>query len=733
VILLKNNMINSLKSILIFVVSVLILQSAKAEFPVTDASRIVHTMKVSAVANEMLYSMAYAMKPVCSNERADWMWSAGPYWASGNRALDKLRLWKGHGEAISTAFQLSEGEFVFVGDIDKLPWGYAGLKANEKFKFENRAEISNLTDPYMLMLQRKENDNTVVNAKDKALQNSPFNSFSMIRNGEKLLLNLRMSSVCKYGLDIIDSKYQYADSNDTLIIVTVPLLESLSKEELVVVLSHEIAHVALKLSKSRGRNKALAQFFIGSLSQINENQESGLSEPKVDDLIKADHLAMQLASGYGVDVSSYVGIIRKLVDRQDTFNAPTYRRTRGLSPTREQALRASVDLWQKSKNYQLVAGIDAGMQQEVRNRAKLVNANPESVFGSDRRNEVATNETVAKALSLDRAKAIESVSSIASKESKIIQTTPSLKENVSLASENEIKAEANKSIPIKDKSLDPASEKAIVGTIASHEIKAEPVKSSTINDKVLTTSVFAKLDDVDAVPYVTYACREHYRQWLIRKIPRAFAIGSSGRCGYSHRTIFSPSDSVNTHAQIAVQACERIGKDICKIYAVDDKVVWQNDTAITTSTRIINSKNEIAVAPDIANLKKLIEPKPIATGFAKIDDVDAIPYINDKARDKYREWLKSDTPRAFAISPTGAYASSLGLVPFRADLPTNPVDRAVKVCNEISKSQCKLYAVNGSVVWVQDESPNIDSKLNQKNVSLPAFPLNSTNSIPVKQ
>lgn len=92
----------------------------------------------------------------------------------------------------------------------------------------------------------------------------------------------------------------------------------------------------------------------------------------------------------------------------------------------------------------------------------------------------------------------------------------------------------------------------------------------------------------------------------------------------------------------------------------------------------------------------------LASGFANIDDVDAIPFIGDKGRERYRDWLTRSTPRAFAISTTGAYSSSFGLKPPDERLPTDPSERALQTCSKVSKVPCRLYAVNGAVVWVKE-------------------------------
>lgn len=97
-----------------------------------------------------------------------------------------------------------------------------------------------------------------------------------------------------------------------------------------------------------------------------------------------------------------------------------------------------------------------------------------------------------------------------------------------------------------------------------------------------------------------------------------------------------------------------------------------------------------------------VQPPRIASGFAAIDDIDAIPYLSDRGRASYSEWLKYPTPRAFAISSTGFFFSTSGLTPRDSTLPTDPVERALVGCERNAKTSCRLYAVNGSVVWTRE-------------------------------
>ena len=116
------------------------------------------------------------------------------------------------------------------------------------------------------------------------------------------------------------------------------------------------------------------------------------------------------------------------------------------------------------------------------------------------------------------------------------------------------------------------------------------------------------------------------------------------------------------------------------------------------------------VAPPVAGAARTeapaepAQPAHIATGFAAIDDVDAVPLVNDRGRAGYREWLAHSTPRAFAIAPSGRWHATWGLNPSDASLPRDPGDRALVLCARSAGMPCKLYAVNGAVVWPQDAS-----------------------------
>jgi dienelactone hydrolase len=77
--------------------------------------------------------------------------------------------------------------------------------------------------------------------------------------------------------------------------------------------------------------------------------------------------------------------------------------------------------------------------------------------------------------------------------------------------------------------------------------------------------------------------------------------------------------------------------------------------------------------------------------FAKLDDIAAVPYLSANGRAAYREYLAKMTPRAFAVSPSGAWCW--------AEEGEDPDTRALATCARKSKQPCQLYSVDDYVVW----------------------------------
>jgi hypothetical protein len=84
-------------------------------------------------------------------------------------------------------------------------------------------------------------------------------------------------------------------------------------------------------------------------------------------------------------------------------------------------------------------------------------------------------------------------------------------------------------------------------------------------------------------------------------------------------------------------------------------------------------------------------PRPSATSFAPLENIAAVPNLSDKGRAGYRDYLAKSSPRAFALSSSGAWSW--------AEEGDDPSDRALVSCQKNSSTTCKLYSVDNDVVW----------------------------------
>ena len=163
---------------------------------------------------------------------------------------------------------------------------------------------------------------------------------------------------------------------------------------------------------------------------------------------------------------------------------------------------------------------------------------------------------------------------------------------------------------------------------------------------------YAAINDVSAIPLINDKGKDSYGDFLTKEMPRVFVIATNGSSLLMNGG-YDPLDR-------AYSVCKQKGWS-CTPYAVDDKVVWP---------------------------KRL--PIPPATNFAAIDNVNAVPYLNDQSRKSYQAFLSLAMPRAFAIAANGIAVSSHG--------GYDPQARALAICKSHGFT-CQIYAVDDQVVW----------------------------------
>ena len=99
------------------------------------------------------------------------------------------------------------------------------------------------------------------------------------------------------------------------------------------------------------------------------------------------------------------------------------------------------------------------------------------------------------------------------------------------------------------------------------------------------------------------------------------------------------------------------------------------------------------IYPQYARKKSTDTPPP--SGFAAIEDIARVPNLNDAGRNAYEVFLTKTAPRGFALGPAGVFGWAAG--------GEEPFTKALNTCSQRANTSCKLYAVDGDVVWKVDK------------------------------
>ena len=93
-------------------------------------------------------------------------------------------------------------------------------------------------------------------------------------------------------------------------------------------------------------------------------------------------------------------------------------------------------------------------------------------------------------------------------------------------------------------------------------------------------------------------------------------------------------------------------------------------------------------------------PARVAIGFAPLDEVDAVPFLDEKGREAYRRFLAAPAPRAFAVA-NGSWGLGVrdNLIARRNAGDNDVAEDALTLCNRSGGGKCRLYAIDDRVVW----------------------------------
>ncbi|HUQ26590.1 MAG TPA: hypothetical protein VM140_13045 [Burkholderiales bacterium] len=103
--------------------------------------------------------------------------------------------------------------------------------------------------------------------------------------------------------------------------------------------------------------------------------------------------------------------------------------------------------------------------------------------------------------------------------------------------------------------------------------------AAEVGGKTRISYGFAPVAEVEALPFVDVNGQRAYREFLGHPKPRAFAIAPNGAFGWSAPANGGTYNAVRylDTVENAMRRCGRRGGDACRLYAVDDRVVWDPD------------------------------------------------------------------------------------------------------------------------------------------------------------
>lgn len=104
------------------------------------------------------------------------------------------------------------------------------------------------------------------------------------------------------------------------------------------------------------------------------------------------------------------------------------------------------------------------------------------------------------------------------------------------------------------------------------------------DDPQIPKSDFATIDNVNAIPYLKDKGREAYRAFLGKSLPRAFAVSASGS--------WSWAEEGDDPVERVLASCEKSSRQPCKLYAVDDYVVWTDNSSAPHSETYASANQE---------------------------------------------------------------------------------------------------------------------------------------------
>ncbi|MBI5254999.1 MAG: M48 family metalloprotease [Burkholderiales bacterium] len=327
--------------------------TAHAATPPLSAERYVYAHGIAGEAASRLFELARALEPECPVQYRRWSFGPEPFPVAEQplqyEPANRLR------EQLLKQTQARPGEFVFLSEQAGTPFAAAGVQRGDRLTPGPVAPAAGSGPALAPMGEFRAFSVADARRMSEALATDPQRRYTLWRGAQSSLIDVRAVPVCGMLFVPVDSRYAYAGAEGNSVHVTLPMLEALSRQQLLMVLAHEAAHVVLGSAPAamRGGNALSALSgapgllgVVGALAKVRDytgtNVETGVQSPGDGALIAADRLALRLLQPHGITAAEYFAFWERMSEASVPPSVPTYLRTRPFSDARIEALERAV-------------------------------------------------------------------------------------------------------------------------------------------------------------------------------------------------------------------------------------------------------------------------------------------------------------------------------------------------------------------------------------------------------
>lgn len=251
---------------------------------------------------------------------------------------------------------------MFIASQILTPYAEAGILAGDTVSAESSGPIVPF-EPRDTMRART----------DSADEANPVRTLALTRGTQKLEVQVKYRLTCLDTLTIKKSQKSYADSSKLWgVIVTEPLLKTLTFRQQAIVLAHEMAQLATGAVDANDRSNFFSTdrpSLLGGLVLVVTNVETKYVQPNADRMKEADTVALWLLAQLGISPQEYLDEVKRLDAESSGLSGAAYSTTRGLSKNRLANIENWLTTWKADGSLPMPKSYSEAVMQQFKSQA----------------------------------------------------------------------------------------------------------------------------------------------------------------------------------------------------------------------------------------------------------------------------------------------------------------------------------------------------------------------------